>query len=202
MNISKKQIALMLVDTGCLKFGNFTLKSGMQSPVYIDLRILVSFPEELKLVGRAYADILKNLSYDRLAAIPYAALPLCCAASFASKKPWLYTRKEVKTHGITKPIEGLYKSGETVIVIDDLITTGLSKMEVIKPIEALGLKIKDIVVLVDREQGGERELKEKGYRLHSVIKFTQMLEILKKENKISNDQYQKTIRFLHQTSNC
>jgi len=190
----------MLVKIGCLKFGNFTLKSGMKSPVYIDLRILVSFPRQLQVIGQAYAQVLQNLEYDRLAAVPYAALPLCCAASLATGKPWIYTRKEAKTdHGIAKPVEGLFKKGEKIVLIDDLVTNGLSKLEVIKPLEHIGLIVKDIVVLIDREQGGEAELKEKGYQLHSVLKFTQMLEILKSEQKIDDDKYQQTIEFLHKT---
>jgi len=199
MNISKEKIALMLVEIGCLKFGEFTLKSGMKSPVYIDLRILVSFPRQLKIIGQAYAQVLAKLTYDRLAAVPYAALPLCCAASFATGKPWIYTRKEEKTHGIKKPIEGLYKSGETVVVIDDLITTGLSKIEVIKPLQEIGLKVKDIIVLVDREQGGKEQLAAKGYKLHCVLKFSEMLKILKDKNKISQKIFQETLDFLQKT---
>lgn len=199
MNISKQQIAMILLETGSLKFGDFTLKSGMKSPVYIDLRIFVSFPKELKIIGQAYAQVLQNLTYDRLAAIPYAALPLCCSASQATGKPWLYTRKEVKQHGIKKPVEGLYQSGETVVLIDDMITTGLSKIEAVAPLEALGLKIKDIVVLVDREQGGRQQLAKKGYTLHSVLGFYELLELAYKNKKIDKNKYEETIKFLNST---
>ena len=199
MQVSKEQIALMLVKIGCLKFGDFTLKSGMKSPVYIDLRLLVSFPKELQLVGQAYGQVLQKLQYDRLAAVPYAALPLCCAASFATGKPWLYTRKEVKDHGIQKPVEGLYKKGETVVVIDDLVTNGLSKLEVIQPMKEIGLKVKDIVVLVDREQGGKEELAKHGYHLHSVIGFKELLAIVYKNNKITEDKYNEITDFLKTT---
>lgn len=167
----KEKLALELLDIGCVKFGEFILKSGIKSPVYIDLRILVSYPKTLKLVGKAFAKILKRLNYDRIAAIPYAALPLAASASFVVNKPWIYTRKEIKDHGIKKPIEGLYKKGEKVVIIDDLITYGTSKLEVIQPILKEGLKVKDIVVLVNREQGGKEQLAKKGIDCMQFIKF-------------------------------
>lgn len=197
--INREAISLKLFEVGCLKFGEFTLKSGMKSPVYIDLRILVSYPKVLKLVGKAFASVLENLEFDRIAAVPYAALPLAAAVSLLMNKPWIYTRKEAKDHGIQKPIEGLYHKGERVVVIDDLITTGASKLEVIQPIEAGGLKVKDIVVLVDREQGGKEQLAEKGYKLHGIINFSAMLEILKDKGKIAPKKYQETIEFLKKT---
>jgi len=197
--INKEKLALKLFNSGCIKFGEFTLKSGIKSPVYIDLRVLVSYPKVLKLVGKALAIVLRDLKFDRIAAVPYAALPLAAGVSFLTGKPWIYTRKEAKDHGIKRPIEGLYNKKEKVVVIDDLITTGASKLEVIQPIESAGLKVKDIVVLVDREQGGKEQLAKKGYTLHAVITFTKMLEILKNKRKITQKQYQKTVTFLRQT---
>ena len=195
----KEKLALELLDIGCVKFGEFILKSGIKSPVYIDLRILVSYPKTLKKVGQALADILKKLKFDRIAAIPYAALPLAASVSLAINKPWIYTRKEIKDHGIKKPIEGLYKKGEKAVIIDDLITYGTSKLEVIQPIIQEGLKVKDIVVLVDREQGGKEHLAKKGYHLHAVYKISDWLKILKQKKKITSFQYKKTIAFLRQT---
>ena len=160
---------------------------------------MVSYPEVLKLVGEAFVVVLENLEFDRIAAVPYAALPLAAAVSFLTNKPWIYTRKEAKDHGIQRPIEGLYNKGETVVVIDDLVTTGASKLEVIQPIEAQGLKVKDVVVLVDREQGGKEQLAKKGYNLHPVINFSEMLKILKDKGKINSEKYQETIAFLKKT---
>ncbi|MBL7159405.1 orotate phosphoribosyltransferase [Candidatus Microgenomates bacterium] len=197
--INKEELTLKLFKAGCVKFGEFTLKSGMKSPIYIDLRILVSYPEVLKSVGEAFASVLENLEFDRIAAVPYAALPLAAVVSFLMKKPWIYTRKEAKDHGIQRPIEGLYNEGEVVVVIDDLITTGASKLEVIRPIEAKGLKVKDVVVLVDREQGGGDQLAKKGYKLHSVIDFSQMLRILEEKGMITSEKYQETVEYLEKT---
>lgn len=186
---SKKELCNKLFDIGAVKFGKFTLKSGLLSPIYIDLRVLVSYPEALKMVALELTRIAKQLQFDRIAGIPYAAISIATAVSLEAGWPMIYPRKEAKGHGTKKAIEGVFKEGETILVIDDLITKGTSKFEAIAPLEAAGLKIKDILVLVDREQGGPKELKEKGYELHSVLKVGEMLDILLASNKISQEQF-------------
>ena len=91
------------------------------------------------------------------------------------------------------------KRGMLPEVVDDLITNGASKFESIEPFESSGLKIKDFVILVDREQGGARMLEEKGYNLHSVIGINELLDILKEENKLDEDNYQKAKTFIAKT---
>jgi orotate phosphoribosyltransferase len=186
---SKEKICGSLFDIGAIKFGLFTLKSGLKSPIYIDLRILVSYPDVLEEIALALEEKMKELSMDKIAGIPYAAMAIATAVSLKTRVPMIYPRKEAKDYGTKKAIEGVFQEGETVLVIDDLITTGGSKFEAIAPLEAQGLKVRDIVVLVDREQGGEQELAEKGYALHSVLKISEVLEILKQKEKISEEQY-------------
>lgn len=191
-----KSLILNLNKIGAIKFGEFKLKSGIISPIYIDLRILVSHPKVLKEVAKAYVNILKKIKYDRMVAIPYAALPICGAISLLNNKPWIYTRKEVKDYGTKKLIEGEFKKGERVVLIDDLVTTGLSKFEVIKPLENMGLIIEDVVVLVDRQQGGREDLDKKNYRLHSVLTITEILKTLLSAKKLTKKKYDKIIAFL------
>ncbi len=142
-----------LLDAGCVKFGQFTLKSGQQSPIYLDLRQLVSFPPLLAQAAAAYLPILKNLAFDRLAALPYAAIPIGSAISLQGNWPMIYPRKEIKAYGTKAEIEGVFLPGETVVVIDDLATTGESKFEAIEKLTQAGIKVKDIVVLIDRQSG-------------------------------------------------
>ena len=195
----KKDIAIALHDIGAVKFGEFKLKSGIMSPIYIDLRLLVSYPKVLKLISSEMIEISKKLKFNVIAGIPYTALPIATAISLETGWPMVYARKEVKDYGTKKKLEGVYKEGDTALIIDDLITTGDSKFETIEPFEAVGLKIKDFVVLVDREQGGKRILEEKGYNLHSVIGINELLDILNKEGKLDDANYKKAKEFIAKT---
>ena len=191
-----KHLILNLFTIGAVKFGTFTLKSGIISPLYIDLRILISYPQIMKKVARAYCDMLKTISYDRLAAVPYASLPIVSAISLQLNEPWIYTRKEAKNYGIKKPVEGEYKKGERVVIVDDLISSGVSKQEMIVSLETIGLLVKDVVVLIDRLQGGRAELARKGYILHAICTLDEILEVLKSEEKIEKSLHTKAKKFI------
>jgi len=195
----KKEIALALQEIGAIKFGEFKLKSGIMSPIYIDLRLLISYPKVLKLISEAMIEIAKKLKFDVIAGIPYTALPIATAISISQNWPMVYARKEVKDYGTKKKIEGVFKEGDTALVIDDLITTGESKFETVEPFTASGLKIRDFIVLVDREQGGGRLLNEKGFNLHSVIGINEMLDILKDEGKLDKAKYEEAKKFIANT---
>ncbi len=197
--MASEQLVLKLEEAGCVKFGEFVLKSGIKSPIYIDLRILVSYPELLKEICKEMVEKAKGLKFDRVAGIPYTAIPIATLVSVETGKPMLYPRKEVKEHGTKQKIEGKYNAGETVLVIDDLITTGGSKFEAIAPLEEAGLKVKDIVVVVDREQGGKEVVKEKGYKLHALVGIKEMLEVLLAKGKITKEKHDETIKFLQET---
>jgi uridine monophosphate synthetase len=190
------RLALALHQIGCVQFGEFTLHSGLKSPIYIDLRLLVSDPATLHLAADAYSALLRPLSYDRIAGIPYAALPIATAASLSVGKPMLYPRKEVKGYGTAKNIEGHFQAGETIVVLDDLITNGESKLTAIAPLQDAGLKVHDIVVLIDREQGGKEQLAAKGYQLHAVLGIRQLLRILRSHERITGEQEQQVLAFL------
>jgi len=185
-----------LLSAGCIKFGSFTLKSGLQSPIYIDLRQIITYPKLLEQIGQAYLPILKNLQFSRIAGLPYAAIPIATAISLAGNYPMIYPRKEVKTYGTKAEIEGEYHAGETVVVIDDLATTGGSKFEAIEKLIGVGLVVKDVVVLVDRQSGAKESLEQAGYSMHAVLTITQLLDYWEKTGKVEKDKIEDTRKFL------
>ena len=151
-------LILDLARIGAVRFGEFTLKSGKTSPIYIDLRLLASHPDVLGRVAGAYAELLRRTSTTtRIAAIPYAALPIGTAVALQMGQPLIYPRKETKGYGTRRAIEGEFHAGERAVVLDDLITTGGIKIEAIAPLQEAGLEVQDVVVLIDRESGGQRD---------------------------------------------
>jgi uridine monophosphate synthetase len=154
----------------------------------------------LELAGAALAELVAPLAYDRLAAIPYAALPIGVALSLNNKRPLIYPRKEKKEYGTGNLIEGEFKSGEVALVIDDLITKGDSKIEAIKPLTDSGLKVTDIAVLLDRESGGVAAMAAVGVKVHAVLRLTEMLDILQNAGKLDHTSRQKINNWLKENS--
>jgi uridine monophosphate synthetase len=203
-NNQHSKLIIALQEIGCVKFGQFKLKSGLMSPIYIDLRLLVTHPQVLKQAAQAMAGLINSelktrnseLAFDRLAAIPYAGLPIGVAVALETNKPLIYPRKEAKDYGTAKLIEGEYNAGETVLMVDDLITKGTAKLEALKPLTDAGLIVKDILVLIDREQGGAAELAQRGVALHAVFTLSQMLDELVAAGKLAPAQREEVLTWI------
>jgi len=185
-----------LLSASCIKFGEFTLKSGLKSPIYIDLRQIITYPKLLEQIGQAYLPILKELKFDRIAGLPYAAIPIATAISLAGNYPMIYPRKEAKSYGTKAEIEGEYHAGETTVIIDDLATTGGSKFEAIEKLTGVGLVVKDVVVLVDRQSGAKESLAQAGFTMHAVLTIGQLLEYWESTGKVEKDKIEATKEFL------
>lgn len=194
----KRELASDLHRIGALKFGEFTLKSGLTSPMYFDLRLFISHPDVMKKVAKLYAEQLKGLQYDRLAGVAYAALPIAGAVSLELDQPWIFMRKEglKKDYGLQKSLEGEFNKGETVVMIEDLTTRATSLLEAIAAIEVQGLVVKDAVVLLDYQKGGSKALAGKGYNLHAFMTVREVIDIMLAEGEIDTAHHQKCLEFL------
>ena len=195
MNSEKIRLALKLFDVGAVKFGAFRLKlhdsnpHAPLSPIYIDLRVLRSYPEMMDLVSDVYASLLSELHFDYLADVPTAATPIVTLVCHKLRVPMISPRIAEKAHGTGSKIDGIFQAGKTAIVIDDLITKADSKIKAIQVLEENGLIVRDLVVLVDREQGGILELQKRGYNCHTIFGLGQLLDIYRAHDKISTEQY-------------
>lgn len=181
-------LILALHDAGCVQFGQFTLASGVQSPIYLDLRRIASDPALLRRAAASYAALLAPLRFDRLAAVPYAALTIGTAVALAADRPLIYPRKEVKAYGSGQAIEGAFVAGERVAVLEDLVTSGGSVLRAVETLRSAGLVVTDVAVLIDREQGGPQNLAAAGCRLHAALTMTQVVETLVEAGRLAAEE--------------
>ncbi|MCP9848593.1 bifunctional orotidine-5'-phosphate decarboxylase/orotate phosphoribosyltransferase [Cyanobium sp. Morenito 9A2] len=177
-------LILDLFDLGCLLFGRYVQASGAEFPYYIDLRRIISDPNLFHRVLHAYAQRLEGLRFDRIAGIPYGALPTATGLSLLLHRPLIYPRKEVKAHGARRLIEGDFREGETAVVVDDILITGGSVLEGIAKLERSGLLVSDVVVLIDHGGDAQRRLTEAGYRSHAVLTIGRITAVLEQAGRL------------------
>jgi len=185
---------------GAIKFGEFKLSSGARSPYYIDLRLAPSYPDLLDRIGDLYVEVVKNeiqpkWKIDRIAGVPTAGLPVATVVSQKMRIPLIYVRKEQKSYGLGKSIEGVVKANDNVLLVDDLVTTGHSTIE-----EAVILReggnVRHVVVLVDREQGGPENLQRERLELHPLVKITEVFAYLRELGEIPPNTYEIVMEYV------
>lgn len=193
---SLEQFALTLYDIGAVQIGKFRLHSGRRSRIYLDLRILISYPEVLQQAAYVYRSILDDLQFDLIAAPPLAGLPLGTAVSLNMDIPMIFPRKTAKSYGTGKEIEGKWKVGQKAVIIDDVVTSGDSIIQAIVPLKAAGLHVTDAVVLIDRQQGGAQTLAGNHYNLHAAMTISELLAYLESNERISSKERAKVLESL------
>jgi orotate phosphoribosyltransferase len=188
----KVEICRILNKIGALQFGAFKLSSGKISPYYIDLRIVPSFPDAFQKVCNFYVNFIKDeigvKNFERIAGIPVAGIPFASLIAYNLKKPFLYIRKGVRLHGRQKRIEGVLAPGDRILIIDDLITTGLSLKKAAKVITAEGGVVTDALVLLDREEGGREKLDKSGIKIHALLNISEIANKLCEIGAIEEEQ--------------
>ena len=173
-----KPLIQSLYEIGAIKFGDFTLKNGQQSKIYLDLRQIISYPDVLRAVSEAIWQQTGGCRIDLICGVPYTALPIATCISLQHDMPMLMRRKEKKDYGTRQQIEGVFHTGQQCLIIEDIITTGSSVLETADDLEVAGLKVKDIAVLINREQGGKENLKQRHYNLYAAFTLNDVLHTL------------------------
>lgn len=194
----KNEICRIINKIGALQFGVFKLANRRTSPYYVDLRIVPSFPDAFQKICDLFSNFIKDNvgldRFERIAGIPVAGIPFASQIAYSLKKPFLYVPKAVKLHGRKRRVEGILVSGERVLIIDDLITTGLTLRKAAKAITDEGGIVNDAVVLMDREEGGEQELERSGIKLRALIKVSEVANSLYEVGAIDEEQLKTVLR--------
>jgi len=191
-----EELCKVLLTTGSLRFGTFKLASGMLSPYYVDLRLIPSDPEALRRTVGFYSSILEKgilKRVDRIAGVPTAGIAYGAILSFSLSKPFMYVRKEVKEHGRGRRIEGILRPGDRVLVLDDVVTTGTNLVDAVDAIRSEGGRVEDAIALLDRQQGGEANLKKIGVRLHSFSTMHRIADLLLEQGTIDERQHREIL---------
>ena len=161
----------LLKKNNVIKKGDFTLKSGKQSSYYVDFRPLISIPDIFYILCKYLSDLLPTTREDYyICGLPYAGIPYCSVISMMKMTPMIMLRKEQKKYGTKKMIEGNIKSGDEIVLLDDILTTGSSIIESLEYFKEY--KIKKIVVVLDREEGGREKIEKMGYQVESLFSIT------------------------------
>ncbi|MCE7740880.1 MAG: orotate phosphoribosyltransferase [Candidatus Heimdallarchaeota archaeon] len=175
MKANLQELTKQIIKQGILKFGDFTLKSGKKSWFYLDLRLISSFPDTFNFVIKCYKKKLKEIGkYDAVVGVAVAGVPFSAVLGYTLNIPSLIIRTQKKDHGLRNKIEGFLPEKSTIVLIDDLITTGSSKIPGILALREMGYVVKDMLVLVDRSQGHSGQIDQLGVKLHSFASIEQI----------------------------
>jgi orotate phosphoribosyltransferase len=201
MSSMAEKVAGALYRSGCIKFGTFKIKSGAQSPYYIDMARLLAAPEEFSIITQLAVDKIKTIMVseriNKLASIELKGALIAPSIAVSLDLPCTIVRKEEKAYGVTGRIAGAeITKGDNVLFFDDVISEGLSKVEGVKPLQDLGANVKHLLVVVNREQGGKENLEKLGYKVHALAKISEIADALIRNNNISEVQGDAVLNYI------
>ena len=190
MNI--KDLIVRMYKNNIIKFGDFKLRSGVSSQIYIDVRSAVSYPSIYHEICSLYVEKIKceRIHYDLLCGIPYSGLIFASTVSFLAKKPMIFKRKEQKNYGTNKMLEGIYRPEQSVLVIEDVVTTGMSTVETVHYLRECGLTVESVLSLIDRNDTAKDNIIQEECTLYSIYDLFSIAEIMYDESCISKYEYQ------------
>ncbi|MEO6436424.1 MAG: orotate phosphoribosyltransferase [Tepidisphaeraceae bacterium] len=165
--MTKEQLAKRIAEVALLR-GEFTLRSGRKSNYYLDKYRFETQPDVLAALGRMLADRVTTLT-DRIAGAELGAVPLAAAAGMAANKPFVFIRNQKKDYGTAKQIEGVLNPGETIMIVEDVLTTGGQVLEAVKTLQDAGAKIERIVAVIDRLEGARENIEKAGMVFESLF---------------------------------
>lgn len=202
-NAGNLWLARELWELGAIQFGDFNVGRTLHSPVYVNLRLLVSRPAALRRIARTMKEETETLlsmlhpqisPFSLVAGVPFGGLHLATAYSLSCNVPMIYLHPA--RDGRRNVIEGQYVPGQTVLIIDDLITGGTSIVETAEELRSKGLVVKDAIVLLDRRHGGRERLKLHNIHLIPMLDLETLLNYLMSHGKISEDVYRASLDYL------
>ncbi|XP_038218404.1 uridine 5'-monophosphate synthase-like [Zerene cesonia] len=187
MKMNMESLAVQLFDAGAVRLGDIEAKVGRHTPIYFDLRVIVSHPKMMNAVSQQLLELSSEIEHDILCGVPYAALPFAAVMSVNGNTPMIMKRKETKLYATKKILEGVYRKNQKCLVVEDVVTSGGSLLETVGTLRNEGLQVTDAVVVLDREQGGVSVLKANGVNVKSIFTMTNLVSILRNAERINDE---------------
>lgn len=162
------------------------------------MRLVPSYPQLFDRICDMYCKVIEEEveGFDRVAGVPTAGIPFAALVAYKLRRPFIYVRKQQRLHGQLKTVEGVLNPGDRVLVVDDLVSTGDSAVRTVRSIREAGGVVRDVVVLIDREQGAGEVLAREGVRLHALMKVTEAAEVLYSRGLLSRGEYEVIVNYV------
>lgn len=185
--MSLEELAVRLFDAGAVRLGDIEAKIGRHTPIYFDLRVVVSHPQIMMAVAQQLQKLVHDIDHDLLCGVPYAALPIAAVMSVNTNTPMIMKRKETKLYATKRVLEGVFQKNQTCLVVEDVVTSGGSLLETVNTLRGEGLIVSNAVIVLDRDQGGVTVLKEHGIIVKPLYTMTSLLKILNDVGKVDTE---------------